>query len=173
MPPGTGPPPAGRPDPGPGGRSAPKSDGSGAGTTGGTQRATAPGVAGQPGTAGGRRAALGRASEEAAARFLRRRGFVVLERNVRFRAGEIDIVASRAGVLVFVEVKAKAGGGFGAPEEMVTAAKRRRLTLLARWYLARKGWEDRSARFDVVAVTWEGGRPLVRHIPDAFCAGEG
>jgi putative endonuclease len=126
---------------------------------------------GVDGTGDGRRA-LGARGEELAARYLVRRGFRVLEANARCRFGEIDLIALHAGTVVFVEVKGKTGKALGPPEEMVTAWKRRRLTRLARWYLQRRGWLDRPARFDVVAVAWEPGGAVVRHIPDAFPASD-
>lgn len=123
-----------------------------------------------PGTGGGRRA-LGAAGESAAARLLERRGYRIVEANARCRFGEIDLVAIDAGVIVFVEVKSNRGGRFGAPEEMITPAKQRRLSRLAAWYLQRRGWLGRPARFDVVAVDWDAdGAGAVRHYPDAFPA---
>ena len=120
---------------------------------------------------GDKRRALGAAGESAAARHLERRGYRVVEANVRCRLGEIDIVAIDAGVIVFVEVKGNRGGQYGAPEEMVTLAKQRRLTRLAGWYLQRRGWLGRPARFDVVAVDWNpSGEKRVRHFRDAFPA---
>lgn len=121
--------------------------------------------------AGDGRRALGAAGESVAARLLERRGFRIVEANVRCRLGEIDLVAVDAGVIVFVEVKSNRGGRFGAPEEMVTPFKQRRLTRLAAWYLQRRGWLGRPARFDVVAVDWEAaGAARVRHFRDAFPA---
>jgi putative endonuclease len=120
---------------------------------------------------GDQRRALGAAGERTAADYLARRGFRILESNVRCRFGEIDIVAVKDGMIVFVEVKSNRGGAYGLPEEMVTPAKRRRLSLLATWYLQRRGWLGRPARFDVVAVDWEGGSGAAappRHYPDAF-----
>lgn len=122
---------------------------------------------------GEERRRLGERGEELAALLLRRGGFTILERNVRCRFGEIDIVAMDGGTVVFVEVKGKSGAGLGEPEEMLTPWKRRRLTLLARWYLQRRGWSRRAARFDVVAVSWEAdGSAAVRHHADAFPAAE-
>jgi len=122
------------------------------------------------GTGDGRRA-LGSAGESAAARYLERRGFRVVEANVRCRIGEIDLVAIDAGVIVFVEVKGNRGGKYGAPEEMVTPFKQRRLTRLAAWYLQRRCWLGRPARFDVVAVDWDAaGAARVRHFRNAFPA---
>lgn len=121
-------------------------------------------------TADGRRA-LGAAGEAAAAGYLQRRGFRIVERNVRSRLGEIDIVAQDGEVIVFVEVKGNRDRRCGAPEEMVTPAKQRRLARLASWYLQRQGWLGRAARFDVVAVDWDSsGVKGLRHFPDAFPA---
>lgn len=121
--------------------------------------------------AGENRRALGAAGETAALRLLETRGFTIIERNVRCRLGEIDLVALDGAAVVFVEVKGNRQGRFGRPEEMVTPAKQRRLTRLALWYLQRRGWLGRPARFDVVAVDWDpaGGRG-VRHFPNAFAA---
>lgn len=120
---------------------------------------------------GDHRRALGTAGESAAARHLAGRGYRIVEANVRCRFGEIDLVAIDAGVIVFVEVKGNRGGRFGSPEEMVTPAKQRRLTRLAAWYLQRRCWLGRPARFDVVAVEWDAaGAASVRHFSDAFPA---
>jgi len=117
------------------------------------------------------RRALGAAGESAAARHLEKCGYRIVEANVRSRFGEIDLVAVDAGVIVFVEVKGNRGGRYGAPEDMVTPAKQRRLTRLAAWYLQRRGWLGRPARFDVVAVDWDiSGAKCVRHFRDAFPA---
>lgn len=119
---------------------------------------------------GGRRA-LGAAGEAAAAGYLQRLGCRIVEMNVRSRLGEIDIVAQDGTVIVFVEVKGNRGGLHGAPEEMVTPGKQRRLARLASWYLQRRGWLGRPARFDVIAVDWDAaGVRGLRHFPDAFPA---
>lgn len=94
----------------------------------------------------------GREGEEAAAAFLRTRGYRILERNLRFRAGELDLVAEEGGFLVFVEVKTRTGSTFGSAAEAVTAEKQRRLVRLAGLYLARLGGHPPPCRFDVVTV---------------------
>lgn len=76
----------------------------------------------------------------------------MLERNVRFRSGEIDLVAEEGGSLVFVEVKTRTGAGFGTPAEAVDARKQLQLIRLAMLYLAGKGSSSRPCRFDVVSV---------------------
>lgn len=114
---------------------------------------------------------LGERSEKAAARYLRLRGMRILERNYRCRLGEIDIIAGDGGTVVIVEVKSKGGNRFGRPEEMVTAAKRRKLTALAVTWLRHRGYAGKGVRFDVVALEWDGGSLVeVRHYRGAFRA---
>lgn len=117
------------------------------------------------------RRALGTAGEAAAARYLARRGYRLLDANVRCRLGEIDLVALDRGTIVFVEVKSNRGRRHGAPEEMVTPAKQRRLTRLALWYLVSRDCLGRPARFDVIGVDWStDGSARVRHHRNAFMA---
>ena len=114
---------------------------------------------------------LGAHGEDLAAAALRRKGMRIIERNFRCRLGEIDVVAEDGETVVFVEVKGKSGPNFGRPEEMVTPAKQRRLTALARHYLQRRQWHRRPARFDVVAICWKDSRRRrVTHYRNAFPA---
>ena len=115
---------------------------------------------------------LGQLGEDVAARFLERRGYRILARNLRSRLGEIDLVARDGGTLVFVEVKARRGGAGEPPQVAVDARKRSRLARLALEYLAREWLRDLACRFDVVAVTLDaaGGPPRVEHFPGAFAA---
>ena len=78
-----------------------------------------------------RRQTLGELGETLACDELRRRGYAILERRYRTRYGEIDIVARHGDVLVFVEVKARAGDAFGTGAEAVTAYKQRRVARMA------------------------------------------
>jgi putative endonuclease len=115
------------------------------------------------------RSALARAGEEAAARHLAARGWRIVARNVRLgRAGEIDLVAERNGVLAFVEVKTRRGGRFGSPAEAVTPAKRARIRALALAWLQREAPRARALRFDVVEVRAGAGRATVTHLEAAF-----
>lgn len=117
------------------------------------------------------RRTLGAESEAIAAKHLERLGYIGVERNVRLGRGEIDLIMVDGDAVVFVEVKSNRGRRYGAPEEMVTPLKQRRLTLLATWYLQRRRWLGRPARFDVVAVDWAAdGRATVRHFRNAFPA---
>ncbi len=112
---------------------------------------------------------LGRVGEGAAVEALRDRGYRILERNVRPRRGELDVVAEEGGELAFVEVKARRSGTHGTPAEAVGARKRRALVQLALGYLVRRGLGERPCRFDVVEV-WlpPAGRARVEILRDAF-----
>ena len=114
---------------------------------------------------GNRRLSFGQYGEDAAAEFLRRKGFKILGRNVRTAFGEIDLIALDGDVIVFVEVKARRGS---SGLEAVDARKQLRLSRLAIAFLARAGWLERAARFDVVAVETGGA---CTHVVNAFdCA---
>src|SRR5262249_5715418 len=114
---------------------------------------------------------LGIVGEELAARELASRGYAILERRYRTRYGEIDIVAEDGGTLVFVEVRARAGGEVGRAAESVTDGKKRKVTAMAVEYLARHHIADRPCRFDVVAIDAAlSDQPEISVYPAAFDA---
>jgi len=117
----------------------------------------------------------GKKGEEQAAAFLRLKGYKVLERNFRVGLGEIDLVAQRGPVLVFVEVKTRMGKTQGTPLEAVSAHKVRRLSGAAAAYLASHPLKGRTCRFDVLTIgpdkNWL-GLPKVRHLENAFSVSE-
>jgi len=117
--------------------------------------------------------ALGRWGEGKAARFLQRRGWTVLARNYRFGRREVDLVVRRENVVAFVEVKTRAGRGFGLPQEAITALKRREIEAVAVHYLARTGLQDVSVRFDALAIEVDREHQVARveHVQDAWRPG--
>lgn len=102
------------------------------------------------------RVARGRWGEDRAERWYRTAGYDVLDRNWRCPAGELDLVVGRPGLVVFVEVKARADDRFGPPGGAVDGRKQRRIRrLAARWLQARdrsRGSGAVEVRFDVVAI---------------------
>ena len=115
----------------------------------------------------------GAAAEAAAAAFLEGAGLRVIERNVRFVHGEIDLVCRDGEVLVFVEVKSRRARWGDGPAAAVSALKQWRLTRLAQHYLKWRRLGEPRCRFDVVAVTVENdGASTVRHLRGAFDAVE-
>jgi len=114
--------------------------------------------------------ALGRFGEACALAYLVRNGWTVLEKNYRFGRREVDLVVRRGGLVAFVEVKTRAGSGYGAPEDAVTRLKRREIEAVAREYLWRRRLHDVDVRFDVVAILAGPRRKVIRieHLEDAW-----
>jgi putative endonuclease len=99
-----------------------------------------------------RRIALGRTGEDRSADWYSTRGYQIVERNWRSKAGEVDLVCARGDVVVFCEVKTRRTDRVGAPAEAVTRIKQLRLRRLAAEYLSRHVCGPCDVRFDVVAI---------------------
>ncbi len=122
-------------------------------------------------TRGARTAALGRWGEDLAAEHLMAAGMQVLVRNWRCPKGELDLVAWEPdGTVVFVEVKTRAGTGFGEPAEAVGRVKARKVrTLACRWLLEHRPPGTAELRFDDVGIVRRPGQtPQVTHLRGAF-----
>ncbi len=114
------------------------------------------------------RLSLGRWGEEQASAYLKRKGFKIIEHNLRTPVGEIDIIARYGKVLVFVEVKTRRSLAYGSPQEAVGPTKQRQILRAAQWYLADIGAPCTLSRFDVVAILAGKTETCIEHIPDAF-----
>ena len=93
---------------------------------------------------------MGDKGEDLASKYLKRRGYKILERQYRCQLGEIDIIASRKDFVVFVEVKTRFDNAYGTPASAVSYIKRKRIIQIASVYLER--FPDKSARFDIIEV---------------------
>jgi putative endonuclease len=111
---------------------------------------------------------IGQLGEELAAEFLKKKGFVILERNFKVPLGEIDIVARDGDVLVFCEVKTREDEFFGPPECAVTAGKQKKIRKTAAAYFHMHGIEEQECRFDVVAIYLGNGTPEITLFLNAF-----
>jgi putative endonuclease len=112
--------------------------------------------------------ALGRKGEELALRFLKKKGYRVLERNYVCKMGEMDIIATEKDTLVFVEVKTRTSTTFGPPQLAVNPTKQMQLSKVALNFLKQKNLEDVKARFDVVAILLGQKGEEIELIKDAF-----
>ncbi|NUR36136.1 MAG: YraN family protein [Gemmatimonadaceae bacterium] len=114
------------------------------------------------------RQALGELGERIAERWLRERGWRVMQR--RFRSGhrDIDLVVEREGVVAFVEVKARRSTEIGGPIGAVNWRKQKELGRSARIWVDRHGRPMEVYRFDVIGVVVAGSRVRIRHVPNAF-----
>ena len=109
--------------------------------------------------------------EERAARYLRLRGYRILERNFRCRQGEIDIIARKGNIVAFVEVKQRKDASHGEAREFVTLSKQRRILSAAELWLVKTGCELQP-RFDVIEIYAPQGTetlfPKINHLENAF-----
>ena len=101
---------------------------------------------------GRQNSALGAYGERVAARHLVDEGLVLLDRNWRCDAGEIDLVLRDGDALVFCEVKTRTGTAYGHPLEAVDAVKTERLVRLASRWMEARGVAADDVRFDMVGV---------------------
>jgi putative endonuclease len=112
----------------------------------------------------------GAAAEELAAQYLQVRGLKILARNLRCKAGELDLVCLDGGVLAIVEVRQRGSLHFGGALASVNWTKQRKIIRAAQFFLRReKHWKNLSMRFDVLAI--EGlpdGAHRVDWVKDAF-----
>ena len=99
-----------------------------------------------------KRQRVGSIGENIAAAYLKSAGYQILERNLRLSIGELDMVASEHGTLVFVEVRTRRGDKMGPLEEAIPDKKKTKLRLLAELYLQQKPNPERHVRIDVVLV---------------------
>ena len=115
---------------------------------------------------------VGNVGEDKACNYLIRRGYEIIDRNVYFRGGELDIIAKKNGELVFVEVKTRTGATFGSAYEAVTPQKIQHLTHSANMYIHKKNLYDIPVRFDVMEVYIDTSKRFfntrINHIKNAF-----
>ncbi len=109
---------------------------------------------------------IGRWGEQAAADFLCERGYEIVERNVRTPHGEIDLVARKDGITIFVEVKARTGKSFGPPEVAVTPRKQAHMLASADFYAQHN--EVDHWQIDVIAVQKVAGKVEIVHFENAL-----
>ena len=95
---------------------------------------------------------LGKCGEDAAAEFLKKKRYKILERNFRNRFGEIDIIAEYKKDIIFIEVKTRLSKEYGEPYEAVNFYKQRKIINTAKVYLCSKEMNDVNVRFDIVEV---------------------
>ncbi len=117
------------------------------------------------------RKATGAAGEAAAAGYLKKAGFRIIERNYRTPVGEIDIIAQKGKEIIFVEVKARFSNGFGYPADAVGHVKQHKIIKTALWYMQAEKPREKNLRFDVISVMFDQrGSYSIDHIPYAFDA---
>ena len=107
--------------------------------------------------------------EQLAEKFIEQKGYSIRARGFRALGGEIDLIAVKNDVLIFIEVKTATTSHFGQPEVRVTPAKQAQIIKVAKAYLTQHP-DHAAPRFDVIAVDLTQPRPTIRHYENAFTA---
>ena len=107
----------------------------------------------------------GMLGEQRAEEFLKGQGYKILNRNFRYGRHEIDIIARKGGILVFIEVKLRSSLKFGYPEEFVRPTQISSIRLAASRYLEETKWTN-DIRFDIIGISASLGE--LTHFEDAF-----
>lgn len=111
---------------------------------------------------------LGKWGEEKAVELLLRKGYVILERDWKYGRRDLDVVAAKENVLAVIEVKTRRDDFFMRPQQAVTRAKIRQLSIAANAYVKLHGI-DAPVRFDIIAVTGRNDEDMhIEHIEGAF-----
>ncbi|MGH8104915.1 MAG: YraN family protein [Arenimonas sp.] len=111
----------------------------------------------------------GENAEQAACDFLLAKQFKLIERNVRYPFGEIDLLMQDGKELVFVEVRFRRNQNFGGGIESVTTSKQKKMANAAQaWLAGNKKWANAGCRFDVIAVDWHQDQLRCDWIKSAF-----
>ena len=95
---------------------------------------------------------VGILGEKLALNYLKKRGYKIVEKNYRCKAGEIDLVATEKDYLVFIEVRTKTSSYFGRPSESITYVKKKKLITLAFTYLGAHYKINTLWRIDFIAI---------------------
>ena len=111
----------------------------------------------------------GTKGEKLAVNYLIKNGYSIVATNWRYKKNEIDIIAQKNDLLVFIEVKTRSSEHFGSPEVFVTPQKRKRIIRAANAYVLEKDLLI-DARFDIITVVFEKGQHKITYFKDAFSA---
>src|SRR5574343_171199 len=110
---------------------------------------------------------LGAFGESMAERYLINKGLRIIDKNVRFKKWEADIIAEDGDKLVFIEVKKRQTAEIGEPWRAVTKAKQRQIIQVANFYVSQHQI-DKDTRFDIVSIVHNSYRTNIEHIEEAF-----
>ncbi len=112
---------------------------------------------------------IGSIGEVEATAYLQKKGYDILEKNWRFHSAEIDIIAKKNDMLIFIEVKARTSDKFGKPEWLVKRQQQRLISSAAKAYM-RKVNHEWMIRFDIIGILTDSHGKIIRlsHVKDAF-----
>lgn len=110
---------------------------------------------------------IGKKGERIAKQFLEEKGYEILDENWVYGKAEIDLIAYKNKIIVFVEVKTRTNLAFGEPEDFVTLAKQKLMEIASLQYIDIMNHQN-EIRFDIIAITFKNNTHTLKHIEDAF-----
>ena len=110
---------------------------------------------------------LGKQGENIASAFLREKGYKILSRNFKMGKNEIDIIAEKENIIIFIEVKTRSENYLEHPHTAVMASKQKAIIMVADQYL-RKYNVDKDSRFDIITIIKNNDEFEIAHIENAF-----
>ncbi|AWN81807.1 YraN family protein [Candidatus Cardinium hertigii] len=112
---------------------------------------------------------FGQYAEYIAANYLKQKGFSILAKNFRYKRYEIDLIAQKGELLVFVEVKARKNNLFGYPENFIKRKQISGIRLAAAHYLRKQPYQVQMIRFDIIAILGNFNQITeIMHLEDGF-----
>ncbi|HSW76785.1 MAG TPA: YraN family protein [Candidatus Saccharimonadales bacterium] len=115
---------------------------------------------------------FGYQSELLVARHLSDQGFTILEQNYKKFFGEIDIIAQKKDLIIFVEVKARKNSQISM-HELIRPSKQQKIIKVAQSYMGQHNIYEKMCRFDVALLhIVDNKESMLTYIPNAFCQGE-
>lgn len=113
---------------------------------------------------------IGSIGEKLAANYIKKKGYNILDCNYRTKLGELDIVAKKQDIIVFIEVKTRTSSVYGMPSEAVNYKKQQTIQKLSQQYILYQKLNKNcfSYRFDVIEVKLIGKKYKIDHIENAF-----
>lgn len=114
--------------------------------------------------------AKGDLGEKIAEEYLKKYGYIILEKNFRTKIGEIDIIAKDGEYIVFVEVKTRHDNIYGTPGEAVNSSKQHKIIRTTQLYIMKKNLYKYDLRFDVIEIILNNYNedPAIKLIKNAF-----
>lgn len=109
----------------------------------------------------------GKKGERLAREFLFHNGYTILEYNFRNKIGEIDIIAYKDNILIFIEVKSRTNLNYGYPYEAVNYKKQKKIINTSISYIKYKNIKNKQLRYDIIEV-YLTNPSKINHIEDAF-----
>lgn len=111
---------------------------------------------------------VGKRGELIARKYLLENDYYIIDTNYRNKIGEIDIIASKNDILIFIEVKTRTNRNYGYPYEAVNKKKQEKIVYCSLLYIKHKKFDDIQLRYDIIEV-YLTKTTEINHIDNAFC----